>query len=478
MRSEDGALGENLLSYYGVPLAEYYGDGVLTLKGGKTAKCRFEAGQLTSGEVLLLCDFVAPFPCPVSISAERFEGTTSKDFRIRADKGIHETSYLPDTRNHRSSGVWAAFRLAGMDVRTAQADRARSARFGVTNFNFIGTERRGFGDCWRLILPLTLQWASRTTQLSVWPVEQYDRVMGRVRTLRSIDVTCEVVGDIPEDGPIERLQEVLHHLCYLLSVARGTKIQWVYCDQYNGAGERTMRTHCSRITKPYCPLAVIDPRAEWAPETKAFVEQAYGSYRDRRAPYKLDTGLIDAYLDAKAENDYLEERGIKLAVAIEALKSLFLEAPDSGATGYVVQQACFEALVPSVSHALDDALRSQSVCRSHRQAICGKGKIRGLNRRAFSDVLNKLCKHIGLTASAPDVKLFIHSRNSLIHTGRFYCTMATSDERKECKPLATRADEYFFLVNFVDKMFLKLLAYGGPYVDRRKPGRPVRTERV
>jgi len=69
--------------------------------------------------------------------------------------------------------------------------------------------------------------------------------------------------------------------------------------------------------------------------------------------------------------------------------------------------------------------------------------------------------------------LLVQSRNSLIHRGGFYCELADEDERKRCTPLPTVKDEYCFLLNFLDKVFLKLLGYSGPYINWRSPEAPV-----
>lgn len=88
------------------------------------------------------------------------------------------------------------------------------------------------------------------------------------------------------------------------------------------AGSCVARTHASTVTKPYCPLAVIDPTVD--SDTKRFLEQTYPVYISKRNDYRLNRGTIDAYLDAKAENDYLETRAVKLAVAMEMLKNVFV----------------------------------------------------------------------------------------------------------------------------------------------------------
>ncbi len=372
----------------------------------------------------------ATVPDLLKYSAAKFEGTTSEAFRICSDKRIYEVNYLPAISNGRSPGVWAAFHLDEMLVQMAEYHQTNCLHFGVTNFEFLGTEMVRFPDnSYHRILPSILQDENSSTKISIRPLKLYDRIIMRLKTLKIIDVTCEVVIDIPANGEIGQVTEMVDNLCFILSIARGTKIQWIYCDHYNGEGKLIKRTHSSRITKRYCPLNIIDPIASAGKETKTFIEQAYKVYVEKRESFKLDKGTIDAYLDAKAEADYLETRGIKLAVAMEILKTVF-------------------------------------------------GKALNIKDKSFESIIGKLCNSMNLGVTQQEIDLFVKCRNSLIHEGEFYCITATRGQRKKCKPLSTKTEEYLFLVNFLDKVFLKLLGYNGPYIDWSVPNKPTHQEHV
>jgi len=94
-------------------------------------------------------------------------------------------------------------------------------------------------------------------------------------------------------------------------------------------------------------------------------------------------------------------------------------------------------------------------------------KIPELKRRAFRDMVKEIISpdHIGLPLSDDELKLFVRSRNSLVHKGDFYCNTANNRDRQTCPPKQTATDEYFFLVNVLDRMFLKILGYQGIYID-------------
>jgi hypothetical protein len=455
------------LPTYGSYLAAYRGDGVLTLQDGQTLPCRFEAGQLVTGEVFLLCAVdraPSPWPGAPFLRASRFNGLTSDGHKLSADAGLFETNYLPDIPRGDPSPLYAAFSAQELRVQLVAGARPATARYGLANFCFTGPHPTAAA------LPLELRGPDGPTQLVIHRLPDYRKIKVRLQTLKGIEVTSEVVVDMPPGGDPTPLDRVVNDLCYLLSVARGAKIQWLYQDHYNTTGTRITRVHREHVAKPYGPLAVIDPRDWGADETKTFVERAFHTYAARREPFLLDKGVIDAYLDAKAEGDYLQMRGVKVAVALEMLKDAFVQQP--GITDRVIDEAVFVQLLPTVQAAIAAALQHPVVSRDQVQAIINKAG--SLNWRSLRAVVSKLCRQIQFRPSNDELDLFIRCRNSLVHQGEFYCLSATPAERQDRAPLPTPAAEYFFLVNVLDRIFLRLLDYDGTYVDHRIPGDPVR----
>lgn len=65
------------LSTYGTCRAIYEGKGTLTLSTGECLDCEFQAGQLASGEVTLLCASDSYSFLPFEDSVRSFTGLTS-----------------------------------------------------------------------------------------------------------------------------------------------------------------------------------------------------------------------------------------------------------------------------------------------------------------------------------------------------------------------------------------------------------------
>ena len=110
-------------------------------------------------------------------------------------------------------------------------------------------------------------------------------------------------------------------LCKLLSLARGTKINWIYYDCCDSLGEKILSYLKNNIVWRYAGLALIDPRNP--NETATFLEQAYPLYISLKDRYGLENG-IEAYLDAKREGVYLETRALVASVLLEFLSDKYV----------------------------------------------------------------------------------------------------------------------------------------------------------
>src|SRR5947209_17557637 len=130
---------------------------------------------------------------------------------------------------------------------------------------------------------------------------------------------------------------------------------------------RLVKIHSSIVLKVYSPLSIINHDRE----VKTFLEKTYSDYVANCERYQLDLGTIDAYLDAKAENDYLQLRGIKLVVAMEALKDVFLRIPQSPVQEYVPTSGSLrKKLTPEIEKSVRAILTNAKVENSVQDAVC------------------------------------------------------------------------------------------------------------
>jgi len=461
--TQSAGIEAGILSHYGKAIAEYKGKGQMTLEDGRQTQCSFTAGQLATGDVLLICKFEEYIPefHPVGTA---FDGMTDEGHRLTAQRGdngrgITWCPFLPDRE-----GCWHAFNIWELKVEMAGGSAERKiVRFGLTNLDFLPQDIDKTG---RVCLGLVLD----GTEVSIVRLPNYDKIVEYFRIQGATDLTSEVIIDTAT-ASAGLLEGIVDNLCHLLSVARGTLIQWIYVDLYDGSGSCFERRHYSRRTKPHHSWALID--SNQPAETKNFLQQSYSVYVEKRDFYRLNTGLIVSYLEAKASDDNIERRGIKLAITLEMLKTVYLELPENKEKEFVVNEKKFEVLISEIQASLYDVFTKNGIPKCLSSAICTKGKILGLNRRSFRYVLKKLCRDIDLDVSS-DVDRFVECRNTLVHKGRFHCTATTPRDNS----LDTALNEFGFMLHFVDRIFLKLLGYSGPYRDWTFPKNTVLRDKV
>lgn len=77
-----------------------------------------------------------------------------------------------------------------------------------------------------------------------------------------------------------------------------------------------------------------------------------------------------------------------------------------------------------------------------------------------------------VSSDEDEIKRFVAARNKLVHEGHFYCERVTDRERTKVASFATPKAEWFWLLHFVDRLFLRALGYEGQYVDWSTPSKP------
>lgn len=453
---------------YGKCIAVYNGKGKLTFGDGSTISCEFQAGQLQDGQLFLLClaetyQHSLYDGSPVA----KFEGVTTEGYLIQSLESIREVNYLSKSPR---TGFPIALRLKDLSVEKKDLSVEKnnndinSVRFGITNLEFFSNRIRLDGR-FHKELPLRLNDGTNDCDIKLRPLERYDEIIRRVHLLRNAEVTCEIVADVNANGGLKNLLEVVDNVCRLSSVARGTKVQWLYCDQIDDSGDTVKIVHYPHITKPYCGLTAIDHRKS-ADDFKNFMETCYPTYVAKRDEYQLAKGTIDAFLSAKAEEDYLETRGGKLAIALERFKAAFHKRTSSPYADWILNEEDFNDLIPKIKTDIRDLLDKEELGSPDlRGDVANEGKILGLNRVSFSTTIRRACKEIKMSTAKGEIRLFVQCRNKLIHEGDFYSVVATPEEKAEVPPKDNAKDEYYFMVNFLDRFFLKFLGYSGDYIN-------------
>jgi hypothetical protein len=431
-------------------IERYIGEGVLISEYGTRLPCKFEAGQLEDGLNFLICDCSIVdlsrkeyFPnsnfenCSLLDiknymgwnlwvtqnklfqQFKSFEGLTSDgfdDFKITGKVGGYFSIYDDSIRDNLQR-VKVAYHVKEFSINANEEENLQFVTFGVTNFVFTGNVSQGN------ILSLDIKGVKR---LIIRKTGEYQDAQHFWEKFEGIRVTCEITVEMDMETQIEEIKDMVNDLCDLISIACGTRIQWIYCYGYNTEEQLVSRNHRSSITRPYQPMQLIRNHHIWL---KSFLEDTYAVFTEKQNTLKQNRYIIDKYLEAKAENDLLEQRGIKLAGVIETLNELStrLNIPTEKT---IIKEDCFEASKPDIKKALSEAIEqsvNQQYAEESRIKIIKENKeemfakIHDLNRISFKQILRAFCAHINLQISESDLQTIVASRNKLIHEGRFIC---------------------------------------------------------
>ena len=452
-----------LLHQFGRVAEPYSGSGSVRFASGTTHPVEFAAAQLADGRNVFLCGYREQD----SLSAvgdilstrppEDFSGRTIRGSQLQTHGKSWPVSFPGEMKAARGFGAVAAYTPQRM-THWVRNGTPTDIRYGLTNVYPPGRPR----------LPIRLQACHGWVDAALVRLPDYKTIFETVRFSRSVAVTCELV--VPADsGSTAELQQLVDDVSFLLSVAQGCKVQWTYRAEYDQQGILSIE-HCDRKTHPYGPLAVIDQRSISGP--KAFLEATYPVYVRIRQNWHLNSGLIDAYLEAKAEADYLETRAAKLSVALEALKHRYLRSGETSTSEFLVDPPLYSAIEPDLRKIVRRTLEGKGIPTESAKAMVGK--LPGLNRESFSQILKSLASDLGLQLASSERRSVVDSRNTLVHQGQFYCqAVAKGEATGSLKPLSSPVTEYLFMVSVLDRIFLKLLGYSGEYTDWAVPGGPV-----
>lgn len=489
-------------TYKQSPIEKYIGEGVIISKDGTKLPSKFEAGQKEDGFNFIVCDFsifdliskeyfpnsnfenCSPHDIKICMAwhlyateyklflqFKNFEGLISDEFgelKITGKLGNYFSIYNDSLRDS-TERVKVAYYVKEFSINENTEENIQYMTFGVTNFEFEGNESQGN------VLSLNIKGVKT---LIIRKKGEHQDALHFWERFKGIRIACEVIVEIDKEAQIEEIKELVNDLCDLMSISCGTRVQWIYCYGYNTERKLVSRNHRSSITRTYQPMQLISKDHIWL---KKFLEDSYEVFTEKQNLLKQNRYIIDKYLEAKAQNDLLEQRGIKLAGVIETLKGLFLKL-DLTTEETIIRKDCFEASKPAIKNAIAEAIEksvnkqyAEESEESRRKIIQDNkremfAKIHDLNRISFKQVLLAFCAYINLQVSENDLQAIVASRNKLIHEGKFIC-QTYEDKSKLVQKYPNFKDpwnEYAYSLNFVDKCFLKMLRYKGYYINQFK----------
>lgn len=221
--------GPGNMKYYGHDsdaFIEYVGEGKLVLEDAEL-DCEFKAGQFTNGQIILICSLL-----PISIHrintkqweqgtirAKCLKGRTSEDEFFEAiEVGFSHIQFL----NDNPIIIGAVFAPKEIIIGAIGDEPIDSISFGITNFLFKGRPFETAGYTEFINFNLVGEIAA------LWKVKDYDHISRFMKIMGKQHITCEIWADAKDEEDIKRIEELIHKLCYVLSIGSGSKVQWIF----------------------------------------------------------------------------------------------------------------------------------------------------------------------------------------------------------------------------------------------------------
>jgi hypothetical protein len=310
------------------------------------------------------------------------------------------------------------------------------------NFEFIDNTSQkkrtsGFPDALQVSLP--------SGELLIEQVDGHQEAIKRLRKIGGVDVTCHATMRLDCGPSLPHVIRDIEDLCTLLSFARGTKINWAYLDTLSDSGEKLHTRHVSRVTKRFTSFPLIDPRE---PDDLPSLLSCFHRFREAEEAHSLKR-VVDHYTDAKADQAFLEARGMLAAILVDFLLGRYRTHTNRHSIRKDFNRTQAQRTLRKGLKELLGSVFSDITDDEEKQFL---ENLQSLNRPAFRRVLREFADSLGVRTSEAEIRRITDIRNSLVHSASFLDDMVN-------------IDQYFQLINFLDKILLAILGYQGHYID-------------
>lgn len=290
-------------------------------------------------------------------------------------------------------------------------------RHGLTNFLFLGCQAS------RTASSVTLD--KFTTRVEDLPVTYQVLPSFKPRSTLPEDtlLTSEAIVTI-NPSELDRANDLVYDSLMLLSIANGNYIASIYEDLFQQGGLLKTILKPVKTMTYYAADCCIDIQNLVACDLQIFLETTFDHYRK----LKQDLGLsivLEYYLQAKL-------------TPLPELKYLV----------GVVGIECMLSYVPSYFAKIGKWRTGSGFKDWIVSKICRRPGRRSLRRKMIA-----ILEHFSIPHEQSDLR-FIKIRNAIVHTGRFPKSV-------------TGIDAYSSLINFLDRVLLRILGYQGKYYLNR-----------
>jgi len=290
------------------------------------------------------------------------------------------------------------------------------------------------------------------------------RTRGRARVTSDVFIASTATSGDPLAPNVA--DDIMERLVRVMSLGSGSRVQWITLTAPGPDGTTTERLHVSRLTGGFSQIPLI--RLDHAGDVVAFLVEGFVGYTQRRQQYRLDR-TSDAYIGAREHfRDFMEQRALRLAVALEALRAALSEHT-KGQSEYVgdLTKAQMKPLRAVLETAIRNAL-TQAGAPPIRDDVANTNKITNLFRKDFREQIVGLIGEIGMyPVSGTELTNFVASRNALVHRGMFDVQAKRGRQLSPIDLMSAIDAEFWADFHMLDRIFMGILGYRGKFRDAR-----------
>jgi hypothetical protein len=298
-----------------------------------------------------------------------------------------------------------------MKVESSNGVNPVELRFYLTNFEFE---------------PIKLNWQLDKHDVTINRIKNYNETLNILRAADAMDITAKMSIkslESVEIFDINRIENLANDICYLLSLAKGNKVQWLYWEAFSLDGKILRVHHRTTWITPYRANSYLIPN--YAPENKKqlmldFMNQTFDKFRQVKTEgmWKLNEA-IDHFVAAKTSGSVWELQALQLVVLIEFLNGRYFSFNSSEHLikqtkfSKTLKKSCSKWKIKSSLRDVFDLDEKESILNEMME------KTPELNRRTFKSQIQEIIQYLHIKVDEVQLTRFIKIRNSLVHKARF-----------------------------------------------------------
>ena len=325
----------------------------------------------------------------------RFVGRTTDDQAVASDGPL----LTIDTNDQD-----VTFVASGITLRAPKA-QPRDHQFLLTNVAFFGASSGRLPPPVILIVPTT----PAPTTVTLRPLQDY-QARDRLRRHHKLPTPTALLTFSSADA-VETPMDFAANLCAALSIVQGHKVNWITYEAIDEEGAPCYKRLQNRITKRSSGLALDRMSGNNRRLPLTAVQECYQKVLDMQSRYEWNGTILEMWLEARTDDDYLETRALKFVTVIEALRTVVLrnEPPRRHLT-----QAAWESflgyMIPTARFFLTASLKLN---KQQVAAITSPIRWESLNRKSFGSEISTVLGRLGVKEQSRSIRLFVNSRNKL-----------------------------------------------------------------